>query len=77
MAGGSGDRSHAAHYASIAENRRLFFDSVYFSTPAFTTLGMDDYQPVGIARVPMSIQTSPGAIVVAMLVFVIGYRATR
>lgn len=64
-------------YANIAENPRLFFDSAYFSTLTFTTLGMGDYQPVGIARVLMSIQTSLGAIVVAMLVFVFGRRAAR
>jgi|GEM_PF-2670676 len=67
----------AVTYASIAENPRLFFDSAYFSTLTFTTLGMGDYQPVGIARVLMSIQTSLGAIVVAMLVFVFGRRAAR
>ncbi len=67
----------AVTYATIAENPRLFFDSAYFSTLTFTTLGMGDYQPVGIARVLMSIQTSLGAIVVAMLVFVFGRRAAR
>ncbi|HMB50865.1 MAG TPA: pentapeptide repeat-containing protein [Natronoarchaeum rubrum] len=64
-------------YANIAENPRLFFDSAYFSTLTFTTLGMGDYQPIGIARVLMSVQTSLGAIVVAMLVFVFGRRAAR
>jgi len=39
---------------------------------------MGGYQPVGIARVLMSIQTSLGAfVVVAMLVFVFARRAAR
>ncbi|SNZ06048.1 Uncharacterized protein YjbI, contains pentapeptide repeats [Natronoarchaeum philippinense] len=67
----------AVTYATIADDPRLFFDSVYFSTLTFTTLGMGDYQPIGIARVLMSVQTSLGAITVALLVFVFGRRAAR
>lgn len=67
----------AVTYATVAERPNLLFDSVYFSTLTFTTLGMGEFQPVGFARVLMTVQSALGAVVVALLVFVFGRRAAR
>jgi len=62
---------------SIAQNPFLFLQSIYYSTLTFTTLGMGDFQPVGLGRMLTTIETSLGAIIIALLVFVFGRRASR
>lgn len=64
-------------YETIAEQPALLFDSIYFSTLTFTTLGMGDYQPSGVAQVLTTLQTATGAVLVALLVFVFGRRTAR
>ncbi|WP_302082797.1 pentapeptide repeat-containing protein [Salinibaculum rarum] len=64
-------------YGAILDQPSLLLDSIYFSTLTFTTLGMGDFQPVGVARLLMTLQTSIGAILIALLVFVFGRRAVR
>ncbi len=64
-------------YETIAEQPALLFDSIYFSTLTFTTLGMGDYQPNGIAQVLTTLQTAVGAVLIALLVFVFGRRTAR
>lgn len=64
-------------YETIAEQPALVFDSIYFSTLTFTTLGMGDYQPNGIAQVLATLQTALGAVLIALLVFVFGRRTAR
>ncbi len=64
-------------YETIAEQPTLLFDSIYFSTLTFTTLGMGDYQPSGIAQVLTTLQTAVGAVLIALLVFVFGRRTAR
>lgn len=64
-------------YSRIAENPELFWDSFYFSTLTFTTLGMGDYQSLGFGQMLVTANTAFGAILIALLVFVFGRRAAR
>jgi len=64
-------------YTRIFENPELFFESLYFSTLTFTTLGMGDYEPIGFGQVLATANTTFGAILIALLVFVLGRRAAR
>ncbi len=53
-------------------------DALYFSTLTFTTLGMGDYRPANeLGRALAIFETSAGVILLALLVFVFGRRATR
>jgi uncharacterized protein YjbI with pentapeptide repeats len=54
------------------------FESLYFSALTFTTLGYGDFNPVTRAgRLLAVVETSIGVILLAILVFVFGRRATR
>lgn len=55
----------------------LLMESLYFSTLTFTTLGMGDYTPLGFGQILATLNTAFGAILVALLVFVLGRRAAR
>ncbi len=55
----------------------LLLESLYFSTLTFTTLGMGDYEPMGVGQVLVTINTALGAVLIALLVFVLGRRAAR
>ena len=59
--------------ASLAE----LGNSLYYSTLTFTALGFGDFQPVGFGRVLTTIETSLGAVLLALLVFILGRRAAR
>jgi uncharacterized protein YjbI with pentapeptide repeats len=58
-------------------NPILLLQSIYYSTLTFTTLGMGDFLPVGMGKVLTTLETSLGAIIIALLVFVFGRRAAR
>ncbi|PSP44197.1 hypothetical protein BRC68_03675, partial [Halobacteriales archaeon QH_6_64_20] len=54
------------------------FDAMYFSTLTFTTLGLGDFRPPGTTRADTRYRgESAGVILLALLVFVFGRRATR
>jgi len=55
----------------------LLLESLYFSTLTFTTLGMGDYEPVGVGQIIATLNTALGAVLIALLVFVLGRRAAR
>jgi len=55
----------------------LIIEALYFSTLTFTTLGMGDYNPMGFGQILATINTSFGAVLIALLVFVLGRRAAR
>lgn len=50
---------------------------VYYSTLTFTALGFGDFRPAGFGRLLTTLETGVGAVLVALLVFVLGRRATR
>jgi uncharacterized membrane protein YkvI len=64
-------------YPRIAESPDIYLESLYFSTLIFTTLGMGDYEPLGFGQVLATANTAFGAVLVALLVFVLGRRAAR
>lgn len=68
-----GDPVTYSGLVSIAE----FGNSLYYSTLTFTALGFGDFQPVGFGRVLTTIETSLGAVLLALLVFILGRRAAR
>jgi uncharacterized protein YjbI with pentapeptide repeats len=64
-------------YAQIASNPAEILNSVYYSTLTYTALGFGDFQPVGFGRALTTIETGLGAVLLALLVFVLGRRAAR
>jgi uncharacterized protein YjbI with pentapeptide repeats len=54
-----------------------FLDAVYYSALIFTTLGFEDAHPTGFGQFLTTIEAGLGAIIVALLVFVMGRRAVR
>lgn len=54
-----------------------FGNALYYSTLTFTALGFGDFTPVGFGRVLTTIETGLGAILLALLVFILGRRAAR
>jgi len=64
-------------YAQIASNPAEILNSIYYSTLTYTALGFGDFQPVGIGRLLTTIETGLGAVMLALLVFILGRRAAR
>lgn len=64
-------------YDRISESPELILETLYFSTLTFTTLGMGDYNPIGFGQALATMNTAFGAILIALLVFVLGRRAAR
>jgi len=55
-----------------------FLDAIYFSTLTFSTLGMGTFEPTGpLGRIVTIFETLSGVVLLALLVFVFGRRATR
>ncbi|MDL0143640.1 pentapeptide repeat-containing protein [Halobacterium salinarum] len=54
----------------------IWVNSIYFSVVTFTTLGYGDIQPVGFAKYIAASEAVIGASLMALLVFVLGRRAT-
>lgn len=52
-------------------------ESLYFSFVTFTTLGYGDIQPVGLGKMIAMIEAGVGSVLMALIVFVLGWRATR
>ena len=52
-------------------------ESLYFSTLTFTTMTFGLYKPVGVGKFLTMIETGAGIVLMALLVFVFGRRATR
>lgn len=55
----------------------LLGKSLYLSTATFTTVGYGDLQPVGLGQLLATVESFLGALLMALLVFVLGRRATR
>ena len=61
----------------LGENARILFENLYFSAVTFTTLGYGDIQPASdAAQLLASIESFLGALLMALLVFVLGRRTT-
>jgi hypothetical protein len=60
-----------------AERAGVLGTHLYFSTVTLTTLGDGDFQPVGWARWIATVESFVGALLMALLTFVLGRRATR
>lgn len=64
--------------SGATETPVTLLDSIYFSALTFTTLGYGDFNPVGpFGQFLAVVETSLGVILLAILVFVFGRRATR
>ncbi len=56
----------------------VLWESFYYSTLTFTALGFGDFRPVGtIGQLLTVMETASGALLLALLVFVLGRRAAR
>ncbi|MBB6645640.1 pentapeptide repeat-containing protein [Halobellus ruber] len=64
-------------YAQIASNPVEILNAVYYSTLTYTALGFGDFQPVGLGRLLTTLETGLGAVMLALLVFILGRRAAR
>lgn len=64
-------------YGQISANPIEFGNSIYYSTLTFTALGFGDFEPVGLGRALTTIETAVGAVLLALLVFVLGRKAAR
>jgi len=64
-------------FNGLPNNIKIFLVSLYFSLVTFTTLGYGDIQPIGAASKAIAgIESLFGVILMAVLVFVLGRRAT-
>jgi uncharacterized protein YjbI with pentapeptide repeats len=60
------------------EEPTVIWESLYYSTLTFTALGFGDFRPVGaVGQLLTVLETASGALLVALLVFVLGRRAAR
>jgi uncharacterized protein YjbI with pentapeptide repeats len=64
-------------YAQIVTNPIEIFTLIYYSTLTYTALGFGDFQPVGLGRLLTTVETGLGAVMLALLVFILGRRAAR
>jgi uncharacterized protein YjbI with pentapeptide repeats len=64
--------------ARIQGDPTLAIESLYYSTLTFTALGFGDFRPANMwGQVATIVETSLGAVLLALLVFVLGRRAAR
>ncbi len=64
-------------YASLAADPSLLAGLIYYSTLVFTAFGFGGFEPVGVGRVLTTVETVSGALLLALLVFILGRRAAR
>jgi len=61
----------------LATYLSVYIESLYFSTVTFLTLGANNIQPIGFGRWLAVTETALGALLLALLVYVYGRRASR
>lgn len=65
-------------WTRLPEAPRVVWESLYYSTLTFTALGFGDYRPVSaVGQLATIAETAVGAVLLALLVFVLGRRAAR
>ncbi len=73
----SGDTLGFNPDASLWENTKSYFSSLYFSVVTFTTLGYGDLVPIGIARAFAALEAFLGSFTLALFVVVFVKKMTR
>lgn len=73
----SGQDATPISYNASSELWTTLGDSLYFSVVAFSTLGYGDIQPTGFAEYLAIAETLLGSVMIALLVFVLGRKATQ
>lgn len=73
-----GELGAAIVWTRLPEVPALLWESLYYSTLTFTALGFGDFRPTNtLGQVLTVVETGTGAVLVALLVFVLGRRAAR
>lgn len=73
--GGLGD---PISWRLLPENPEVVWRSIYYSTLTFTALGFGDFRPTSpFGQLFTVLETTTGAVLLALLVFVLGRRASR
>lgn len=76
--GPGGELAPPVTWPRIADDPVLLWESVYYSTLTFTNLGFGDFRPTGTVGQALTVaETASGAVLLALLVFVLGRRAAR
>lgn len=65
-------------WTRLAEDPSVLWESLYYSSLTFTALGFGDFRPTNtVGQLLTILETATGAILLALLVFVLGRRAAR
>ncbi|WP_324757051.1 pentapeptide repeat-containing protein [Haloarcula sp. GH36] len=73
----SGSENVLLQYGADEPLLSVITESLYFSLGAFTTLGYNGVQPTGLGKMIAMIEAGIGSILIALIVFVLGWRTTR
>lgn len=73
----SGDETVLLQYGADEPIFSIITESLFFSFGAFTTLGYSDVQPTGLGKMVAMIEAGVGSVLIALIVFVLGWRTTR
>lgn len=73
-----GSAGAALSISQLPGDPSVLWESLYYSTLTFTALGFGDFRPIdAFGQMFTVIETSFGALLLALLVFVLGRRAAR
>jgi len=73
-----GELGHRIAWTQLPGNPAVLWESLYYSTLTFTALGFGDFRPVtAVGQLLTVLETASGALLVALLVFVLGRRAAQ
>ncbi len=75
---GGGRLGRPVSWAQLPDDPSVLWESLYYSTLTFTALGFGDFRPVGsLGQFLTVLESASGALLLALLVFVLGRRAAR
>ncbi len=76
--GAGGRLGRPVSWTQLPGDPSVLWESLYYSTLTFTALGFGDFRPVGtLGQLLTVLETASGALLLALLVFVLGRRAAR